>query len=289
MDSPKKSLLNAITVDIEGFVESNLQSFHIPQKYIDPQQENKEIQINTERMLEFLDNTNTKATFFFVGRIARDMPDLIRKAAGAGHEIGCHNFAHLRVFGIKPSEFKEKVSSAKERIEVISGKQVYGFRAPDFSITKDSAWALDILKEIGFVYDSSIFPFGFHDVYGMKDAKPSINKLPNGLIEFPMSTSDIFGKRFPFGGGGYFRLYPLFLTKYFIKKTNRLGLPCMFYIHPYEAGPIIPHIKEMSAYRSFRHYHNCSKVYSRLKKILEVFKFVPAIQVLKEYEEFKIE
>jgi len=279
--------LNALTIDVEGFVESNRQSFHIPQKYIDPQRENQEIQINTEKVLELLDNTNTKATIFFVGRIAWDLPELIRKTAQAGHEIGCHNFAHLRIFDTKPSEFKEKLSAAKKRIEDISGKQVYGFRAPDFSITKASIWALDILKELGFVYDSSIYPFGLHDVYGIKDAKPFINKLPNGLIEFPMSTSTVFGKRVPFGGGGYFRLYPLFLTKYLIKKMNKLGLPCMFYIHPYEVGPVIPRIKELSAYRSFRHYYNCSTGYLRLQKILKAFKFAPTIEVLRGYDEFK--
>ena len=135
--------------------------------------------------------------------------------------------------------------AAKDQLEDVAGQKVYGFRAPDFSITEKSIWALDVLREAGFVYDSSIYPFGMHDVYGIKDAETSINKLPNGLLEFPMSTAKFLGKRIPFGGGGYFRLYPLWLTKMFINAVNKRGQPFMFYIHPYEIGPVIPKISEL--------------------------------------------
>ena len=153
--------------------------------------------------------------------------------------------------------------------------------APDFSITNESLWALDVLKEVGFVYDSSIYPLGLHDVYGIKDSDPSIHVLGNGLIEFPMSTADILGKRVPFGGGGYFRLYPIFLTRHLIRKTNKLGYPVMFYIHPYEAGPIIPKIGGLTAYRRFRHYHNCHKGQQRLRKLLKAAPCTATIEVLR--------
>jgi polysaccharide deacetylase family protein (PEP-CTERM system associated) len=265
---------------VEGFVESNMQSFHIPQKYIDQTKENREIEQNTDVILEVLDAADVKATFFFIGRFSRDIPGMVKKVAKAGHEIGCHNYLHLRVFDIERKEFKEKLTAAKKNLEDVSGQPVYGFRAPDFSITDKSIWALDVLKELGFVYDSSIYPFGLHDVYGVKNAEPSVHKLPSGLIEFPMSTTCLLGNRIPFGGGGYFRLYPLWLTKIFLSKLNRQGHPAMFYIHPYEVGPVIPKVRELSAYRKFRHYYHCKNGRIRLKKLLQSFKFCPAIDVL---------
>ncbi|MHC4602616.1 MAG: DUF3473 domain-containing protein [Planctomycetota bacterium] len=277
-----KPVINAISVDVEGFVESNLQSFHVPDQYINQSEENREIEHNTNVFLEILEQVSVKATFFFLGRITRDIPSLVKKVAQAGHEIGCHNYLHVRIFGVEENEFREKLVRAKKDLEDVSGQRVYGFRAPDFSITEKSIWALDVLKEAGFVYDSSIYPFGLHDVYGIKDASPSIHKFPNGLIEFPLSTTQILGRRIPFGGGGYFRLYPLWITKLFLSKLNKQGNPAMFYIHPYEAGPVIPRISELSAYRKFRHYYNCKNGTRRLKNILKNFPFSPAIHVLKD-------
>jgi len=275
-----KPVVNAFSVDVEGFVESNVQSFPIDQKFINRAAENREIEVNTRVLLELFAELKVKATFFFLGRIAEDIPKIVKETAEAGHEIGCHNYAHLRIFGIEKDEFSERLGDAKHRLEDVAGQQVYGFRAPDFSITEKSIWALDILKELGFVYDSSIYPFGLHDVYGIKDAETFIHKLPNGLIEFPLSTTQLFGKRLPFSGGGYFRLYPLWLTKHFLAKLNSQGQPAMFYIHPYEAGPEIPYVSPMSHYRRFRHYHNCNNGRVRLTKLLKTFEFSSAIDVL---------
>ncbi len=285
---PQSSVMNAFSVDVEGFVESNIQSFDIASEYIDQSRENLEIERNCDVLLEILDRAQTKVTFFFVGRLARDLAGTIKKVSNAGHEIGCHNYLHLRIFDIEKNEFREKLSIAKKELEDVSGQAVYGFRAPDFSITKKSIWALDVLRDIGFVYDSSIYPFGLHDVYGIKDVEPAIHKLPNGLIEFPLSTTELFGKRFPFGGGGYFRLYPLWLTKFFLSKLNRQGCPGMFYIHPYEVGPEIPKISSMSGYRRFRHYYNCKNGSMRLPEILKAFRFGPAIEVLKEKGQYEL-
>lgn len=280
-DSIGPDIINCLSVDIEGFIESNLQSFHIDEKYIDKAREDYEIEKNTNFLLELLADLDIQATFFFLGRIAQDIPNLVKEVAQSGHEIACHSYEHVRIFGISKDEFKKKLASAKSCLENVSGRRVYGFRAPDFSITESSIWALDILKEIGFVYDSSIYPIGLHDVYGIKGIKPFIHKLSNGLIEFPLSSIEFLGRRFPFGGGGYFRLYPLFLTKLCIFKINRLEYPCMFYVHPYELGPIIPKILELSYYRKFRHYYNCKSGSRRLKEILQAFKFGPAVEILK--------
>jgi polysaccharide deacetylase family protein (PEP-CTERM system associated) len=278
----KSPIINAFTVDVEGFVESNVQSFHIAEEYLNKTAQNYEIETNTHVLLELFEEMSVKATFFFLGRIAKDIPNIVKETARAGHEISCHSYAHIRIFGIDKNEFKQKLSTAKKRLEDVSGQRVYGFRAPDFSITEKTIWALDILKELGFVYDSSIYPFGLHDVYGIKDAEPSVHILPNGLIEFPLSTIGLLGKRIPFGGGGYFRLYPLLLTKIFLSKLNKQSHPAMFYIHPYEVGPVIPRISPMSYYRRFRHYYHCSNGQVRLRKLLKGFKFGPAIEVLKD-------
>lgn len=284
-----KPVINAISVDVEGFAESNAQSFPISDNFLDETTQNCEIKTNTHVLLELFAELNIKATFFFLGRIATDIPNLVKATAEAGHEIGCHNYLHFRIFGIEKDEFKERLTTAKKDLEDVSGQRVYGFRAPDFSITQESLWALDILKELGFVYDSSIYPFSMHDVYGIGNTYPFVHKLPNGLIEFPLSTIEFFAKRLPFGGGGYFRLYPVWLTSRFLSKLNKQGHPAMFYIHPYEVGPIIPQIPGLSVYRKFRHYYNCKNGAKRLKHILKVFKFAPAIEVLKEYNGSKFE
>lgn len=280
-NSMKKDIMNCFTVDVEGFVESNVQSFPINAKYHDPNKENHEIEENTNFILNFLSELDTKGTFFFLGRIARDIPHLVREVAQYGHEIACHNYEHVRVFGVSKDEFKNKLEFAKKHLEDIAGKRVYGFRAPDFSITNSSIWALDVLKELGFIYDSSIYPTSLHDVYGIKGIDPFVHRLQNGLIEFPLSSIELLNKRLPFGGGGYFRLYPLFVTKRCIANRNKLGTPCMFYIHPYEVGPVIPKISEISHYRKFRHYYNCNTGNRRLRNILQTFKFTSVIEVLK--------
>ena len=284
-----KPVINAISVDIEGFAESNAQSFPISDNFLDETTQNCEIETNTHVLLELFAELDIKATFFFLGRIATNIPNLVKATAQAGHEIGCHSYRHLRIVGLEKNDFKDKLTAAKKDLEDVSGQRVYGFRAPDFSITQESLWALDILKELGFVYDSSIYPFSMHDVYGIGDTYPFVHKLPNGLIEFPLSTIEFFGKRLPFGGGGYFRLYPVWLTSRFLSKLNKQGHPAMFYIHPYEVGQIIPQIPGLSAYRKFRHYYNCKNGTKRLKHILKVFKFAPTIEVLKEYNGSKFE
>ncbi len=251
--SPGKALpkLNALSIDVEAFVEANVQSFEIDPRLHDAVLQNREVERNMECLLEFLDQFDLNATFFFLGRVARDLPHLVRRTASAGHEIACHSYQHERVTGIEKHVFRELVSSSKQLLEDLSGQPVNGFRAPDFSITTESLWALDVLRELGFLYDSSIYPIGFHDVYGIKDQPQIIHRLPNGLIEFPLSSTSISYGRLPFGGGGYLRLYPLRLTTYLIDRTNRAGHPVIMYLHPYEAGPVIPFIPGYLAIDSF--------------------------------------
>lgn len=276
------AVTNALSVDLEGFVESNLESMPLLARYQDAAAESREIERNTDVLLELFDQYRVAATFFVVGRIARDLPGVVRRIAAAGHEVGCHNYAHRRVFGLTPAEFREGMRAAVRDLEDVAGQPIRGFRAPDFSITGASLWALDVLRELGFAYDSSIYPIRGHDVYGLPDAPRWIHRLPNGLVEFPLSTVELGGRRLPFGGGGYFRLYPLAVTRVFAQLVNRGRQPFMFYIHPYEVGPEIPRVAELPRLRRFRHYHNVGVGRVRLDHLLRRFRFAPVASVLEE-------
>ncbi len=273
---------NAFTVDVEGFVESNRESIDIPEGFGDERSERYELERNMDSLLGLLEKTGTRATMFFLGTVARRFPQLVTRAAALGHEIGSHAPDHRRIFTLERSAFRTALADHKAQLEDLSGAPVVGFRAPDFSITARSMWALDDLRELGFLYDSSVYPIGIHDVYGIKSAERSIFTWPNGLVEFPLATAEIAGRRFPFGGGGYFRLYPLMLTQRLIARANRAGRPVPFYIHPYEAGPEIPRVPGLSATRRFRHYFNASSGPERLGPLLERFDFAPAADVLAE-------
>ena len=273
---------NAFTVDVEGFVESNRESFAIPDGFGDERSERHELERNLDALLGLLDETGTRATMFFVGTVARRLRELVERAAALGHEIGSHGPEHRRIFGLERSAFRSALADHKAHLEDVSGTRVVGFRAPDFSITERSLWALDDLRETGFLYDSSVYPIGIHDVYGIKGAERSIFTWPNGLVEFPLATSEILGRRVPFGGGGYFRLYPLAVTRRLIARENRAGRPVAFFIHPYEAGPEIPKIPGLPALRRFRHYFRATRGPQRLRPLLQRFAFAPAAEVLAE-------
>ena len=275
-------MLNALSFDVEGFVESNQQSFAIPPAYVGRREEAYEVETNTHAILEMLDEVKVKATFFFLASVIDRLPDVVRTTAREGHEVGVHGPDHVRVFDLTPDAFRERLVATKGALEEVASAPAHGFRAPDFSITEASLWALDTLQEAGFRYDSSVYPFGFHDVYGIKDVDPTIQRWPNGLIEFPLSTVTLLGKRIPYGGGGYFRFFPLRLTMAFLERSNALGQPANVYMHPYEVGPVIPDVPTPTPVRRLRHYHNCRNGGPRLRRLLSRYRFGPLIEVLSE-------
>jgi polysaccharide deacetylase family protein (PEP-CTERM system associated) len=253
---------------------------YVPPHYLSESLEKNEIEINTMEILSVLSECGAKGTFFILGRIGRDMPVLVRKIADEGHEVACHGFFHKRLFNLSRSDTEKSLKQAKHYLEDASGVQVYGFRAPDFSIIQSNLWVHDILQQLSFKYDSSIYPIGFHDVYGIEHVETAPFKLKNGLIEIPLSTVKLV-KNFPFGGGGYFRLYPLLLTKLFITITNRMGIPVVFYLHPFEIGKIVPRIHEISLLRKFRTYYGVGRSRQKLKKLLDSFSFVRIIDYVR--------
>ncbi len=272
--------VNCLSVDVEGFVEASLESVSVPAKAINPRREAVEIERNVRLLLELLAAEEIRGTWFFLGWIGRDLPGLIRQVAAAGHEIACHGYHHRRLFSMRPEELRKRLAEARAVLEAAAGTEVLGFRAPDFSITRASLWALDMIREAGFVYDSSIYPIGVHDVYGIPRAEPTVHRLSNGLVEFPLATFVVAGRRLPFGGGGWFRFYPTSLTRALIRRTNQRDEPCMLYVHPYEVGPELSRFP-MSWVRRVRHYYNCGRP-DRLRGVVRGFQFAPAIDILRQ-------
>lgn len=241
---------------------------------------------STQRLLRLFDAANIRATFFVLGWVAKRSPELIREIHRAGHEIASHGMSHKLVYNQSPEEFASETYEAKALLEDIIGAPVLGYRASTYSITRRSLWALDILHEAGFTYDSSIFPIR-HDLYGIPDAPlvPAKLTTPKGasIIEFPMSTAPMFGVKLPVSGGGYFRLLPYWLTRAGLAKLNRLGRPFIFYLHPWEVDPEQPRIKVGWKSR-LRHYTNLDRCEGRLRRLLAEFRFAPVREVLRSQQ-----
>jgi len=271
---------NLLTFDIEGFIESSHESMRVPEEYISERLETEEIEANTGSILDLLEEFRQKATFFILGRIARDMPRLVRRIADAGHEIGCHSLFHKRLYNFQRNEVAAFLEEAKSRLEDASGGRVYGFRAPDFSITRSNLWAFDLLREKSFLYDSSVYPTGLHDVYGISDFPITPFRFPNGLIEVPLSTVRIFGRNIPYGGGGYFRLYPLAVTKALFRGSNRKGVATVVYLHPYEVGSMVRKVRGIGILKSFRTYVGQKTAAAKLRALLSAFSFARVIDYL---------
>ena len=265
---------NYLTIDVEDYFQ--VAAFEKQIKPDDWTQFESRVSNNTGNILNILENHNVKATFFIVGWIAEKHPELVREICRRGHEIGCHSYKHQRIQTLTKDAFKEDTKKSKEILEDISGKKVIGYRAPTYSITRDTLWALDILAELGFKYDSSIFPI-YHDNYGIPDA-PRFPYRPDGLdlTEYPLSTALFFGRKIPVAGGGYFRLFPYWFTKNSLRSiNNKENQPFIFYLHPWEVDPDQPRMKNISLLSRFRHYNNLSKTSNRLRLLLSDFQFGP--------------
>lgn len=270
---------NAMSIDLEDwFCVHNMSAVIKPRNW-----DACELRVHnsTRRILDLLDRHKTRATFFVLGWIAERVPDLVREIEDRGHEIGTHGYRHLLLTEITPREFDDDLDRSLNAIQR-SGvrQQALGFRAPSFTIVERTKhWALGALERFGLKYDSSVFPTGFHPDYGIANAPLAPYKITDRLVEFPLSCLELLGKRFPFSGGGYFRLFPYSYTKFCIKKCNALGRPALFYLHPWEIDADQPRVK-LPRTRSFRHYHNLSKTESRLDALLGDFEFTTMREVL---------
>lgn len=241
------------------------------------------VEQNTLRLAELLAHFETKATFFILGWVAERHPGLVKALVEQGHEIASHGYGHELVTNQTDREFREDVRRSKRILEDLTGERVFGYRAPSFSITTRTQWALSILVEEGYLYDSSIFPVR-HDRYGMPGANPwcHIRKTEAGnLWEVPPSTLKVGPLRVPVAGGGYFRLYPYRILRRFLRRVASHGHPLIMYLHPWELDPEQPRMVGSLGSR-FRHYVNLHKTEARLRRLLTDFKFVPIQQAVDE-------
>ena len=233
------------------------------------------VEENTLRVLDLFDELNTKATFFILGWVAEYFPRLVRRIVERGHEPACHSYWHRLIYEMTPEEFASDSARAKDAIEQAAGARVYGYRAPSFSITPRCAWALDSLRSLGFLYDSSIFPI-HHDVYGFRDAPrgPFRLETPFGeLLEFPLATFRLArGPVLPVAGGGYLRILPRWYTRLGIQRAWNEGLSVVSYVHPWELDPEQPRLSGPLRSR-LRHYTSLNRTESRLRELLAMGHF----------------
>ena len=274
-------MLNILTIDVEEYFHPNGMDAAVSPAQWDVLPHR--VEANTQRMLDLLSACDVRATFFVLGWVADRWPEVVREIARRGHEVACHGYAHRLVYKLGPEAFRADVRRAKRSLEDALGAAVVAFRAASYSIVKSSLWALPILVEEGFRFDSSIFPVR-HDLYGI----PSFSRFPvvvhtaaGDITEIPPSTVRLWGRNWPVAGGGYFRLLPYAVTHWAIQRINqRDGRPAMVYVHPWELDPEQPRLAAKATSR-FRQYTNLRRTEPRLRQLLRDFSFAPMTDVLR--------
>jgi polysaccharide deacetylase family protein (PEP-CTERM system associated) len=262
-----------MTVDVEDYFQVSAFAAHIPRaswSSISCRVEN-----NVDRILALLSEHDVKGTFFTLGWVAERYPAMVKRIVADGHELASHGWEHHRVSELEPSQFKEDIIRSKNILEDISGKAVRGYRAPSFSIGRGNQWALGLLAEAGYRYSSSIYPIR-HDHYGLPDA-PRFAYYPsesNGLLEVPVTTVRLFQRNWPAGGGGYFRLWPYPMSRWFINRLNNVEKrSAIFYFHPWEIDHQQPRQTGISMKTRFRHYYNLHRMEDRIRTLIHDFRW----------------
>ncbi len=272
-------MMHGISFDIEEHFQVAAFDSLARRRHWDTQE--SRVEQNTQVILDVLEQRGIKATMFVLGWVAERNKPLVKRMVTAGHELASHGYGHELITGQTPNVFREDVSRAKKILEDIGGKPVLGYRAPTFSITRETEWALPILVEEGYRYDSSIVPI-VHDYYGIPGAQPTIHTLKTdsgSLIEVPPSTCKLAGYTLPIAGGGYFRLFPYPILKKLLRRVEKQGQPLIMYLHPWELDPEQPRMSG-SFLSKFRHYLNLDKVHGRLTQLLLDFSFGPIQELL---------
>ena len=277
-------VLNAMTVDVEDYFHVSAFDGVLPRSQWDSIE--SRVVANTERILDIFEDMDVRATFFVLGWVAERYPGLVRRIAAAGHELASHGYAHRLVYDLTPAMFREDIRRSKALMEHAASAPVRGYRAPSYSVTPRSLWALDILIEEGFTYDASIFPI-HHDRYGipLSPRHPyRINRDGGDIVEAPASTVRWGPFNFPVAGGGYFRILPYGWTRWGISRINcDERRAAIFYIHPWEVDPDQPRLSGSFISR-FRHYRNLDKTEARLRQMLTEFRFGPMTSILRHLD-----
>jgi polysaccharide deacetylase family protein (PEP-CTERM system associated) len=262
---------NALSVDVEDWFQvENLRAVFPRESWA---AQPLRVRIGVDFVLELLAERRARATFFVLGWIAERHPELVRDIAQAGHEIASHGYDHDLVYQLGRDRFRGDVRRSKALLEDITGQAVLGYRAPSFSITRESLWAPEILTEEGFKYDSSVFPVGTHNRYGLSDYGTEPFDWSTGLREIPLAVGSVGSLRVPIAGGGYFRLFPYFVSRALLRRINAQGKPFTFYLHPWELDPDQPRERRVAPLLRFRHYVNLRRTRDRLRALVEDFEF----------------
>ena len=274
---PSTRITNAFTCDVEDYFQVSALAPHFPREQWDAVP--CRIERNVDRVLELLDGHGARGTFFTLGWIAERFPQLVRRIADAGHEVASHGYGHQRASDLTPAAFSADIRLAKAILEDITGEGVTGYRAPSFSISNANLWAHDCIAEAGYRYSSSVYPVK-HDHYGIPDAPRFPWRLPNGLVEVPITTLNMLGRNWPAGGGGFFRLLPYAVSRWQIARVNADDKrPAIFYFHPWEIDPDQPRVTDATVKTQFRHYINLKRTAARLDRLLSDFSWGRADQV----------
>jgi polysaccharide deacetylase family protein (PEP-CTERM system associated) len=266
-------ITNAMTVDVEDYFQVSAFEDHVDRNNWDNM--DSRIERNIELILSKFSEYNVTATFFVLGWIAERYPQMIKNIVESGHEIASHGYSHTRVTQQNQGQFREDVVTTKKLLEDIGGTSVQGYRAASYSINgSNHSWAHKELELAGHKYSSSIYPIK-HDLYGIPDASRYPYKPGNGeFLEIPISTYQCLGKRFPCGGGGFFRLFPYKISKAMINSVNKNEKqPCVFYFHPWELDVDQPVVSGLNIKTRFRHYLNLNRMENRLEQLLKDFKW----------------
>lgn len=237
--------------------------------------------VNTRRVLSILEEFQVRGTFFTLGWVGEHFPVLVQEIQKRGHEVACHGYDHRLIYHQTPDEFRQDVRRAKQVLEQACGVPVRGYRAPSFSIVKDTTWALAVLAEEGFRYDASVLPAA-HSRGGLRGA-PRHPYRVNGLTEVPLSTLRLLGRNFPFSGGGYFRLFPEWLIHHGFRSCNAKGVPVVSYLHPWEFDPTQPRLRG-GRLGNFKHYVNLDQTESKFRQLLRSFRFGTVQEALASFK-----
>ncbi len=265
-------ITNAMTVDVEDWFQ--VSAF---EKHLDRSQWESlpcRVEANVDRILALFERHGVKATFFTLGWIARRYPEMVRRIVDQGHELASHGWSHVRVTQQDPDSFRQDVTRTRALLEDLGGAPVKGYRAASYSIGRDNLWAWDVLAEAGYRYSSSVVPVR-HDLYGMPEApRFAFQAVEGRLLEVPVTTLEVAGRKVNFGGGGWFRLFPYRLTRWAFHRVNgREGRPCIFYFHPWEIDPAQPRVRGVGPKTRFRHYLNLARTEGRLERLLQDFRW----------------
>jgi polysaccharide deacetylase family protein (PEP-CTERM system associated) len=271
---------DALSIDVEDYF--HVEAFADYVKPSDWPNYPSRVVHNTHRLLDLFARNGVRGTFFVLGWVAERHPELVREIVSAGHELACHSYAHRALWRISPEEFHDDTARALGILEHASGARVFGYRAPTFSVTRKTLWALPVLKQLGFQYDSSVYPIR-HDYYGIPDAPRQLFQwqLEDGQVldELPGTTVRVGKRNLPVGGGGYLRILPSWYTGWGLKRLDAEGVPAMLYLHPWEVDPDQPRIAGRLKSR-IRHYTNLRSTERKLEELLRTRHWAPVREVI---------